>query len=419
MRNLRINGERLWQSLMEMARIGATEKGGVCRLALTDLDREGRELFIRWCKDAGCSVSVDRMGNIFARRPGKNPSLPPVLAGSHLDTQPTGGKFDGVYGVLAGLEVVRTLNDLGYETEAPVEIVVWTNEEGSRFSPPMVGSGVFAGVFDLNYGLERPDNLTGVTMGAELERIGFAGPEPVGGRKVTAYFEAHIEQGPILEDRKKPIGVVTGAQGQRWYEITVTGQEAHAGPTPMPKRRDALVGAARMIDAVNRIGLAHPPYACATVGFAQVSPNSRNTIPGRVFFTVDFRHPDDAVLTAMDGELRAACAEIAERIGLALEVKEFWYFPPTPFDKTCVATVRQATEALGYPNMDIVSGAGHDAVYMARVAPTAMIFVPCVGGISHNEIEDAKPDDLAMGCAVLLNAVLERANAAAEIPGES
>ncbi|MGE5202923.1 MAG: Zn-dependent hydrolase, partial [Acidobacteriota bacterium] len=380
MRNLKINGERLWQSLMEMAKIGATEKGGVCRLALTDLDREGRELFIRWCKDAGCTVTVDRMGNIFARRAGKNATLPPVLAGSHLDTQPTGGKFDGVYGVLAGLEVVRTLNDLGYETEAPVEIVVWTNEEGSRFSPPMVGSGVFAGVFDLKYGLERPDNLTGARMGQELERIGFAGPEPVGGRKVAAYFEAHIEQGPILEDQRKPIGVVTGAQGQRWYEITVTGQEAHAGPTPMPKRRDALVGAARMIDAVNRIGLAHPPYACATVGFAQVSPNSRNTIPGRVFFTVDFRHPEDAVLTAMDKELRAACKEIAERIGLALEVKEFWYFPPTPFDKTCVTTVRAATEALGYPHMDIISGAGHDAVYMARVAPTAMIFVPCVGG---------------------------------------
>jgi N-carbamoyl-L-amino-acid hydrolase len=414
MRNLKINGDRLWQSLMEMAKIGATEKGGVCRLALTDLDREGRELFIRWCKDAGCTVTVDRMGNIFARRPGKNAALAPVLAGSHLDTQPTGGKFDGVYGVLAGLEVVRTLNDLGYETEAPVEIVVWTNEEGSRFSPPMVGSGVFAGVFDLKYGLERPDNLTGVPMGQELERVGFAGSEPVGGRKVAAYFEAHIEQGPILEDQKKPIGVVTGAQGQRWYEITVTGQEAHAGPTPMPKRRDALVGAARMIDAVNRIGLAHPPYACATVGFAQVSPNSRNTIPGRVFFTVDFRHPEDAVLTAMDRELRAACKEIAEKIGLALEVKEFWYFPPTPFDRTCVATVRQATEALGYPHMDIISGAGHDAVYMARVAPTAMIFVPCVGGISHNEIEDAKPEDLAMGCAVLLNAVLERANADAK-----
>jgi len=411
MRNLTINSERLWQSLMEMAKIGATEKGGVCRLALTDLDKEGRDLFIRWCEAAGCTVSVDAMGNIFARRPGKNPALPPVLAGSHLDTQPTGGKFDGVYGVLAGLEVIRTLNDLSYETEAPVEVVVWTNEEGSRFSPPMVGSGVFAGVFDLREGLGRPDNLTGVTLGAELERIGFAGKTPVGGREVGAYFEAHIEQGPILEDQEKPIGIVTGAQGQRWYEITVVGQEAHAGPTPMTKRRDALVGASRMIDAVNRIGLAHPPYACATVGFIQSSPNSRNTIPGRVFFTVDFRHPEDATLTQMDRELRAACAEIAKSIGLEIEVKEFWYFPPTPFDRACVDLVRKSTEALGYPHMDIISGAGHDAVYMARVAPTAMIFVPCVGGISHNEIEDAKPEDLAKGCAVLLNAVLERANA--------
>jgi beta-ureidopropionase / N-carbamoyl-L-amino-acid hydrolase len=411
MQNIGINGDRLWQSLMEMAKIGATEKGGVCRLALSDLDKTGRELFIRWCEQAGCTVSVDRMGNIFARRPGKNPKLAPVLTGSHLDTQPTGGRFDGVYGVLAGLEVIRTLNDLDYETEAPIEVVCWTNEEGSRFSPPMVGSGVFAGVFDLEYGLERPDNVTGVKLGAELQRIGFAGEAAVGCRPVAAYFEAHIEQGPILEDQKKPVGVVTGAQGQRWYEITVTGQEAHAGPTPMRKRRDALVGSARMIDAVNRIGLAHSPHACATVGFVQVSPNSRNTIPGRVFFTVDFRHPEDAVLTQMDKELRTACAEIAGAIGLETEVQEFWYFPPTPFDKTCVASVRQATEALGYPHMDIVSGAGHDAVYMARVAPTAMIFVPCVGGISHNEIEDAKPADLAMGCAVLLNAVLERANA--------
>jgi N-carbamoyl-L-amino-acid hydrolase len=419
MRNLGINGDRLWQSLMEMAKIGATEKGGVCRLALSDLDKAGRELFIRWCEQAGCTVSVDRMGNIFARRPGRNPRLAPVLAGSHLDTQPTGGRFDGVYGVLAGLEVIRTLNDLDYETEAPIEVVCWTNEEGSRFSPPMVGSGVFAGVFDLGYGLERRDNVTGVKLGAELERIGFAGPVPAGGREVAAYFEAHIEQGPILEDQRKPVGIVTGAQGQRWYEITVTGQEAHAGPTPMRKRRDALVGSARMIDSVNRIGLAHPPHACATVGFAQVSPNSRNTIPGRVFFTVDFRHPEDAVLTTMDQELRAACTEIAGAIGLEAEVKEFWYFPPTPFDKSCVASVRKATETLGYPHMDIISGAGHDAVYMARVAPTAMIFVPCVGGISHNEIEDAKPEDLAMGCAVLLNAVLERANAGADSPKKS
>jgi beta-ureidopropionase / N-carbamoyl-L-amino-acid hydrolase len=408
--NLQVNGERLWESLMRLAEIGATEKGGVCRLAASDLDGQARRLFIGWCEDAGCTVRVDKIGNIFARRAGRDPNLPPVMTGSHLDTQPTGGKFDGAYGVMAGLELVRTLNDLGYETEAPVEIVAWTNEEGSRFSPAMVGSGVFAGVFDLAEGLARPDNLTGVTLGAELERIGFSGSEPVGGHPVAAYFEAHIEQGPILEAADKPIGVVTGAQGQRWYEITVTGQEAHAGPTPMPRRRDALVGAARMIDTVNRIGHAHAPFACATVGFLQVSPNSRNTIPGRVFFTVDFRHPEDAVLTAMDRELRQACEGITTAIGLETEVKEFWYFPPTPFHPDLVAAVRDAAEVQGYPHQDIVSGAGHDAVYMARVAPSAMVFVPCVGGISHNEIEDAEPADLTAGCNVLLNAVLDRAN---------
>src|SRR5262249_39309523 len=411
MRNLTIDGERLWASLMELARIGATAKGGVCRLAASDLDGEARRLFIRWCEEAGCTVTVDKIGNIFARRRGRDPTLPPVMTGSHLDTQPTGGKFDGAYGVMAGLELVRTLNDLGYESETPIEIVAWTNEEGSRFSPAMVGSGGFAGVFDLAQGLARPDNFTGVTLGAELERIGFAGPEAVGGAPVAAYFEAHIEQGPILEAAEKPIGVVTGAQGQRWYEITVTGQEAHAGPTPMPRRRDALVGAARMIDAVNKVGHAHAPYACATVGFVEVSPNSRNTIPGRVFLTVDFRHPEDTVLTAMDQKLRAACAEAAATQRLDTEVKEFWYFPPTPFDQRLVGAVREAAAAQGYPHQDIISGAGHDAVYMARVAPTAMIFVPCVGGISHNEIEDAKPDDLTAGGNVLLNAVLDTADA--------
>jgi beta-ureidopropionase / N-carbamoyl-L-amino-acid hydrolase len=411
MRNLSINGMRLWASLMELAQIGGTPKGGVCRLAASDLDGEARRLFIRWCEEAGCTVRIDKIGNIFARRAGRDPGLAPVMAGSHLDTQPTGGKFDGAYGVMAGLEIARTLNDLGYETEAPIEIVAWTNEEGSRFSPAMVGSGVFAGVFDLAEGLARPDNVTGVTLGAELERIGFAGPEPVGHRPVAAYFEAHIEQGPILEAAQKPIGVVTGAQGQRWYEVTVTGQEAHAGPTPMPRRHDALVGAARMIDAVNRIGHAHAPYACATVGFLQVSPNSRNTIPGRVFFTVDFRHPEDAVLTAMDRELRRACAAAAAPIGLEIDVKEFWYFPPTPFDPGLVGAMRDAAEAQGYAYQDIISGAGHDAVYMARVAPTAMVFVPCIGGISHNEIEDAKPEDLTAGCNVLLNAVLDVAEA--------
>jgi beta-ureidopropionase / N-carbamoyl-L-amino-acid hydrolase len=312
---------------------------------------------------------------------------------------------------MAALEVVRTLNDLGIESAAPIEIAAWTNEEGARFSPAMVGSGVFAGVFDLTYGMGRPDNVTGVTLGDELARIGFAGPDPVGGRPVAAYFEAHIEQGPILEAAGKPIGVVTGAQGQRWYEVTVSGQEAHAGPTPMNRRRDALVGAARMIDAVNRIGHAHAPDACATVGFVQVSPNSRNTIPGRVFFTVDFRHPEDAVLTRMNAELRRACAEAATARGLEVAVEEFWYFPPTPFDPELVAAVREAATAQGYAHQDIISGAGHDAVYVARVAPTAMIFVPCIGGISHNEIEDAKPADLTAGCNVLLNVVLDRANA--------
>jgi N-carbamoyl-L-amino-acid hydrolase len=410
MRNLQVDGGRLWASLMELAKIGATPKGGVCRLAASDLDGEARRLFIRWCEEAGCRVTVDEIGNIFARRPGRNPERAPVMTGSHLDTQPTGGRFDGAYGVLAGLEIVRSLNDFGYETEAPIDIVAWTNEEGSRFSPAMIGSGVFAGIFDLAYGLDRPDNVTGVTLGAELTRIGFAGEEPIGARRVAAYFEAHIEQGPILEATGLPVGVVTGAQGQRWYEVTVTGQEAHAGPTPMPSRRDALVGAARMIGMVNRIGHAHAPHACATVGFLQVSPNSRNTIPGRVFFTVDFRHPKDGVLTEMDRELRAACAQAAASQNLEARLEEFWYFPPTPFDAALVGQVREAARALGYPHQDIISGAGHDAVYMARAAPSAMVFVPCKGGISHNEIEDAEPADLAAGCNVLMNALLETAD---------
>jgi N-carbamoyl-L-amino-acid hydrolase len=409
MENLKINAERLWASLMELARIGATEKGGVCRLALTDLDREARDLFVRWCEEAGCAVRVDRMGNIFARRPGRDETLAPVMTGSHIDSQPTGGKFDGAYGVLAGLEVIRTLNDYGHQTEAPVEVVVWTNEEGSRFAPAMVGSGVFAGVFDLAYGLGRADT-EGRTIGAELARIGYAGEVAPGGRPVAAYFEAHIEQGPILEAEGKTIGVVSGAQGQRWYEIVVIGQEAHAGPTPMARRRDALVGAARMIDAVNRIGHTYQPGACATVGMVQVSPNSRNVIPGRVFFTVDFRHPDDAKLAEMDRDLRAACAEIAAKADLTAEVEQIWYFPPTPFDAGCVGAVRDAARRFGYASRDIVSGAGHDAVYMAKVAPTGMIFVPCADGLSHNEAESATPADLAAGCNVLLHAVLDRAH---------
>ncbi|MBI1779168.1 MAG: Zn-dependent hydrolase [Proteobacteria bacterium] len=409
-KNLRINGERLWASLMEMAKIGATEKGGVCRLALTDLDREGRDLFVKWAKEAGCSIAIDRIGNIFARRPGRQADLPPVGTGSHLDSQPTGGKFDGVYGVLAGLEVIRTLNDLNYTTNAPIEVVVWTNEEGSRFAPAMVASGVFAGVFTEEYGLSRKD-LDGKTMGEELQRIGYAGDLKVGGRGFGAFFEAHIEQGPILEAEKKTIGVVQGAQGQRWYEANVTGQEAHAGPTPMRRRKDALLGASRMVQEVNRIGLAYQPFACATVGLMQVSPNSRNTIPGKVFFTIDFRHPDDATLGKMDGEMRAATKRIADEIGLALELEQIWYSPPVAFDQKCVEAVSKGAATLGLPSMQIVSGAGHDSCYIARVAPTGMIFVPCEDGISHNEVENAEPADIAAGCDVLLHAMVDRANA--------
>lgn len=409
--NLRVNGERLWASLMEMAKVGATEKGGSCRLALTDLDREGRDLFVRWCKEAGCSIQIDKMGNIFARRPGRNASLPPVVTGSHLDTQPTGGRFDGVYGVLAGLEVIRSLNDLNYETEHPVEVVVWTNEEGSRFAPAMVASGVFAGVFDLEYGLSRQDP-EGKTIGEELERIGYAGDAEVG-KPVHAYFEAHIEQGPILEAEEKTIGVVTDAQGLRWYEVTVTGQESHAGPTPMDRRRDALVGAARMVELVNRIGLEQAPHACATVGMLEVYPNSRNVIPGRVAFTIDLRHPDEEILEAMERKLYEGIKEIAAGSALEAEAERIFSYAPIHFDEECIEIVRKVTQQLGYSHRDMISGAGHDACYLSRVAPTSMIFIPCVGGISHNEIEDAKPEWVTAGANVLLGAVLAKAGGAA------
>ncbi|MBU0550678.1 Zn-dependent hydrolase [Myxococcota bacterium] len=408
MNNLKINGQRLWDSLMEMAQHGATPKGGVCRLALTDVDKAARDLFVRWCEEAGCAVTIDQMGNIFGRREGRDPSRAPIMMGSHIDSQPTGGKYDGIYGVLAGLEVIRTLNDAGIETAAPIEVSAWTNEEGSRFAPAMVSSGVFAGVFDLEYGLSRAD-LDGVSMGEELQRIGYAGAAPVGGREVGAFFEAHIEQGPILEDEGYTIGVVTDAQGQRWYEVTFTGQEAHAGPTPMGSRRDALLGAARIIDAVNRIGLAHQPNACATVGLIQASPNSRNVIPGRVFFTVDLRHPDDAVLSQMDTALRAALEQVAGEVGLRMDFEQIWYSPPVRFDEACIKAVRGAAEAEGFSHRDMVSGAGHDACYIARVAPTSMIFIPCVDGISHNEVEETTPEWVTAGGQVLLRAVLERA----------
>ncbi len=406
-RNIAVNESRLWDSLMEMAKIGATPKGGCARLALTDLDREGRDLFVRWCREAGCSVTVDRMGNIFARRPGRNDSLPPVVTGSHLDTQPTGGKFDGVYGVLAGLEVIRTLNDHGFETEAPLEVSVWTNEEGSRFAPAMVASGVFAGVFTEDYGHSRLD-LDGASLGSELQRIGYLGDTPVGGRPFKAFFEAHIEQGPILEAQGKTIGVVQGIQGMPWYDVTLTGSESHAGTTPMDRRKDAMLGCARLVDRINKIALDHKP-AVTTVGLVKVGPNSRNTIPGSVFFTVDLRHPRDETLLVMQSEFQAALAAVCDPLGLTYDCKEIWHSPAAHFDHSCIDAVRTAAQQAGYAHMDIVSGAGHDAGYINRVAPTAMIFVPCADGISHNEIEAATPTDLAAGCNVLLRAMLAQA----------
>ncbi|MDP9901627.1 Zn-dependent hydrolase [Variovorax ginsengisoli] len=413
--DLAIDPQRLWDSLMTLAEIGATDKGGVCRLALTDLDRQGRELFVRWAEAAGCTVRVDAIGNLFARRPGQDDDLPAVATGSHIDTQPTGGKFDGNYGVLAGLEVLRTLNDAGVRTRAPLEVCVWTNEEGSRFVPVMMGSGVYAGAFTLDHALQATDR-EGVSVQDALQAIGFAGKAPAfvddGAPRFGAYFEAHIEQGPVLEDADVPLGVVTGALGQRWYDVVVTGQEAHAGPTPMKLRRDALQAATGLMQEVRKIAMDEQPNGRGTVGYVQVHPNSRNVIPGRVTFTVDLRHGDDDGLSRMDARIRGACASLQAKGGVTVSIEQTVYFPPVRFAAPLVNAVRLGAQRAGLSHQDIVSGAGHDAVYVARVAPAAMIFVPCKDGISHNEIEDAKPEHLAAGANVLLHAMLDRAGIA-------
>jgi beta-ureidopropionase / N-carbamoyl-L-amino-acid hydrolase len=404
--NLQIDAQRLWDTLMETAKIGATRKGGICRLTLTDLDRKVRDWFKAQCEALGCTVSVDEVGNMFARRPGKNNAFAPIAMGSHLDTQPTGGKFDGVLGVLSALEAMRRLVEVGYDTNAPVEIVNWTNEEGSRFAPAMLASGVFAGVFTLDHAYSRKDR-DGKSFSEELERIGYKGPEKAGSRKFSAMFELHIEQGPILEDEKKMIGIVQGVQGMRWYEVTVNGQEAHTGATPMRLRKNALLGAARMIERIDQIALEHAPNAVGAVGLIDNKPNSRNVVPGEVFFSVDFRHPDDKVLDVMEAKLHASLPEILHPLKLTYREERIWNSPAVKFAPELIDCVRVGTEKAGFKSRDMVSGAGHDAAYVARVAPTTMIFVPCAGGISHNEAESTSFDECAAGAQVLLNAVLE------------
>jgi N-carbamoyl-L-amino-acid hydrolase len=404
MRNLAINAERLWGEIMETAAIGGTPKGGICRLTLTDFDRQVRDWFKARAEQLGCRVTVDDMGAMFARRDGLA-NVPPIAFGSHLDTQPTGGKFDGVLGTLAALEALRTLVEAGYETYAPIEVVNWTNEEGSRFAPAMVSSGVFAKVLEKDWAQSRQDR-DGMTFAAALDAIGYRGTERCGEHPLSAFFELHIEQGPILEAEGKDIGVVTGVQAMRWYEVTVTGQDTHTGTTPMHLRKNALLGAARLIDAVDAIGRKHAP-GVATVGRIENRPNSPNVVPGEVFFMVDLRHPDGRALDAMERDFRAALPAICEPLGLGVAMQRIWDQPELRFDADCVAAVRRAAELTGYTSCDIVSGAGHDAAYVSRVAPAAMIFVPCRGGISHNEAEFSSKEQCAKGAQVLLQAVLD------------
>ena len=410
---LRINGPRLWDTLMELAKIGATPKGGVCRLTLTDLDKQGRDLVLAWAKQADMTVTIDKIGNGFMRRAGRNNALPPIMTGSHIDTQPTGGKFDGNYGVLAGLEVVRTLNDHGITTEAPIEIAFWTNEEGSRFVPVMMGSGVFAKAFTLEHAYAATDT-EGKSVKGELERIGYIGTQEPGDHPIGAYFETHIEQGPVLEDNDTTIGVVQGVLGIRWFDCTVTGMEAHAGPTPMAVRKDAMQVATHIMQETVAAALRHTPHGRGTVGMVQVHPNSRNVIPGRVKFSIDLRNATDALVDQMADEVKAFAADMALKSGLEVKIELVSSYPAQVFHSDCVEAVARAAAKLGYSNMPAVSGAGHDAVYMAKLAPSGMIFIPCKDGISHNEIEDAKPEHITAGCNVLLHAMLERAGVAAD-----
>ena len=407
--NIKINENRLWDSLNEMALIGATEKGGVNRQTLTDLDKESRDLFVKWCNEENLLVTIDQIGNIFARREGKNNTLPPIMSGSHLDTQPTGGKYDGALGVLTALEVVRTLNENNYITESPIEIAMWTNEEGCRFPPSMTGSAVFSGQYGLNEALLIKDP-GGLELGNELKRIKYDGPSPCSPRSIAAFIEIHIEQGPILEMENKNIGIVTGAQAQKWYEINILGMEAHAGPTPMAIRKDALVAASEIVLLVNSIGNNFQPGGCATCGVLEIGSPSRNVIPGKCFLTIDFRHPDNKILNAMDDKLRKAIKLIEKNNKVEIKIQQILELKSNMFNKSIKNTIKDVSKKLNYSIKEIISGAGHDAVNINTIAPTAMIFIPCIDGISHNEIENVYKEDVTKGAQVLLHSMIELAD---------
>ncbi|CAB3745573.1 N-carbamoyl-L-amino-acid hydrolase [Paraburkholderia sediminicola] len=407
-RDTRVDQGRLWASLMAMAEVGPGIAGGNNRQALTDEDGAARTLFARWCQEAGMEIHVDQMGNIFAMRPGTDPDTAPVCVGSHLDTQPAGGRFDGILGVLAGLEVVRTLNDRGIRTKHPIVVANWTNEEGSRFAPVMMASGVFAGVHSVEWAYDRQDR-TGIRFGDELERIGWKGKMPVGSLKLKAFYELHIEQGPILEAEGTQIGIVTGGQGLTWLQVNLQGRSAHAGSTPMARRRNAGLGASRVMELVQQVAMSHQPYAVGTVGRLELRPNSTNSVPGSAELAIDIRSPDATVLAAMEASIRHGVEAIAGELELTFTISRLQHAEPVAFDEPSVSTIRNVAASLGYTHRDIVSGAGHDAYWLSRVTPTAMIMCPCIDGISHNEAEDISPEWAAAGANVLLHAVGETA----------
>jgi len=409
LKDLRIDGNRLRRSLEEMARIGATPAGGVHRLTLSDEDRQARDLLSKWMQEIDLKVTIDAMGNIFGRRAGRNNDLAPVMSGSHVDSQPKGGRFDGILGVMGPLEVLRTMHENGIVTERPVVMVDWTNEEGSRFAPAMLASGVWSGALDIDWAYNRTD-INGKRFEDELKRIGYKGEIPCKSQPLHAYYEYHIEQGPILERESRTIGAPKGILCLHWYDIYLEGEANQVGPTPMEGRHDALCAAAEMILKVNELPERMGGNLVATVGEIQNYPNSRNIIPDRVHFTVDIRSWDDNLALEAWNQVSADFRIIAGRRGCPIRIEETWRVEHAPFNEKLVQGILDIATELGYSSLHMVSGAGHDASYMNQLAPTAMIFVPSIGGRSHVEVENTTWDDCTAGGNVLLHAILRSAN---------